>query len=298
MENSTKVRNVKSLLRDLNKGTYNLNHIVQRSASQWSKKQQELLLDSIINKNIVIPQIVFAKQGDDTFVIDGKQRLTVLDDFVNNEESKLKFEGKKFSELDSDIKDKIQSAEITTITYTDCTDADIFELFERYNNGVSLSGSQKTRSYATMPILAKLEELKENPFMEKCNITAGQKKKGEDDMVLLQASILISGYNFKDFSFKTIENYLKEVEESEILTYLDEVNNNMNILNNFVDEKQKNLKKINLPMILATAVDTAEYKDKLNDFLLNYKDKEEYRSHCVGSTSQKEHVLGRLNYWK
>ena len=134
--------------------------------------------------------------------------------------------------------------------------------------------------------------------MEKCNITAGQKKKGEDDIVLLQASILISGYNFKDFSFKTIENYLKEVEESEVLAYLDEVNNNMNILNNFVDEKQKNLKKINLPMILATAVDTIEYKDKLNDFLLNYKDKEEYRSHCVGSTSQKEHVLGRLNYWK
>ena len=54
MENSTKVRNVKSLLRDLNKGTYNLNHIVQRSASQWSKKQQESLLDSIINKNIVL----------------------------------------------------------------------------------------------------------------------------------------------------------------------------------------------------------------------------------------------------
>ena len=72
----------------------------------------------------------------------------------------------------------------------------------------------------------------------------------------------------------------------------------MNILNTFVDEKQKNLKKINLPMILATAVNTVEYKDKLNDFLLNYKDKEEYRNHCVGSTSQKEHVLGRLNYWK
>ena len=297
MDNTVKVRNVKSLLRDLKNGKYDMNHAVQRNAEQWTKEQKELLFDSIINKNIVIPPIVFAIQDEKTFVIDGKQRLSILNEYIN-ETNKLKFEGLKFSELEADVQDKVLSAEITTITYSDCTDEDIFDLFERYNNGVSLSGSQKAKSYATMSILEKLKELKSNPFMDKCNITLGQKKKGEDDIVLLQAAILVSDYDFKDFSFKTINNYLKEVDESEILTYLDEVNKNMNILDGFVAEKNKNLKKINLPMILATATNNKEFKAKLDDFLENYDKKDDYRSHCLGSTSQKEHVLGRLEYWK
>lgn len=297
MQNQTKVRNVKSLMRDMKKGMFDMNHPVQRKAEQWNKAAKELLFDSI-NKNIVILPIVFAVKDDVTFVVDGKQRLGILDEFINRKDTKLRFNGVKFDDLDEDTKDKILSAEITTITYTNCTDEEIFELFERYNNGVSLSGSQKSRSYANIEILAELQKVLTHPFMLKCNITEGQKKKSEDETTILQAAMLISDFSFKDFSFKEINRYLQEVETQDIIKTLQVIYQKMDILDNFIEEKQKNLKKIALPMVLATVENNETYKGNLLNFLENYKEQEEFKKYAQGSTSQKAMVMGRWEVFK
>ncbi|MGL5665312.1 MAG: DUF262 domain-containing protein, partial [Shewanella sp.] len=72
--------------RTLNK--FNMTPSYQRH-SVWSSEQQSLLVDSII-KNIPIPPIFLRehidKQGKTTFeVIDGKQRLTSIFRFIDNE---------------------------------------------------------------------------------------------------------------------------------------------------------------------------------------------------------------------
>ena len=297
MQNQTKVRNVKSLMRDVKKGSYDLNHPVQRKAEQWGKDAKEMLFDSI-NKNIVILPIVFAIKDGTTFVVDGKQRLSILDEYINKKDTKLTFNGLKFDELDEDTKDKILSAEITTIIYTECTDEDIFELFERYNNGVALSGSQKSRSYCSMAILSQIKELLAHPFIEKCNISKGQELKSEDEICILQAAMVVGGFEFKNFSNKEIDRYLKDTDEKDVLAHLDALKGKLDILDGIVEEKQKVLKKIHLPAIIACANDTEEFKNKLLNFLENYANETDYRSFCQGATSQKENVMGRLNYWK
>lgn len=297
MQNQTKVRNIKSLMRDMKKGMYNMEHPVQRRSEQWNKAAKELLFDSL-NKNIVILPIIFAIKDDVTFVVDGKQRLSILDEFINQKDTKLKFNDMKFDDLDEDTKDKILSAEITTITYINCTDEDIFELFERYNNGVALSGSQKSRSYCTIAILLHIKEILAHPFIAKCNITKGQELKSEDEICILQAAMVVNGFEFKNFSNKEVDRYLKETKEEDIIASLVALKDKLDILDSIIEEKQKVLKKIHLPAIIASANNTEEFKNKLLNFIENYDNESEYRSFCQGATSQKENVMGRLNYWK
>ena len=78
----------------------------------------------------------------------------------------------------------------------------------------------------------------------------------------------------------------------------DTIIHNLDILDGFIEERHKNLKKINLPMILSTVKDTEDYKNLVIDFLENYDTKEEYKIHCMGATSQREHVEGRLSYFR
>lgn len=297
MQNQTKVRNVKSLMRDMKKGLYDMEHPVQRKSEMWNKNSKELLFDSI-NKNIVILPIIFAIKDDITFVVDGKQRLSILDEYINQKDTKLRFNGLKFDELDEDTKDKILSAEITTITYTNCSDEEIFELFARYNNGVALSGDQKIRGAATIDILSLVKDVLNHNFFEKVNFTKGQLKKSEDETVILQTMMILSEFDFKNFSFKEIERFLQETDLETIKKAKDIIITNLDVLDSFVEEKQKNLKKINLPMVISTVRNDEDWKNKLVDFLENYESKEDYRQYCQGSTSQKEMVLGRLNYFK
>jgi uncharacterized protein YjgD (DUF1641 family) len=288
MENNTKIRTVKHLLMNMNKGTYNLEHIVQRQGGQWAKQQKALLIDSIF-KNIVIPQIVFCEKDGETFVVDGKQRLEALQEYTSS---------KIFNKLSEEEKDKVFSAEISTITYINVNDEEIFEIFERYNNGVNLSGSQKLRSTTTPTILNEIKATLANPFFIKCNITKGQKKKNEDETTILQACMLAGGFDFKNFSYQEVERYLKETKEEEILKNIKKINENATKLDKIITKKEKNLKKIHLPAILAFCDGSKEFDSKLTKFLTNYENETTYRQYCQGSTSQKENVMGRVNYWK
>lgn len=298
MDSTTKVRTVKSLMRDIKNEKINFEHLVQRQSNQWSKKQQELLIDSLL-KGIVLPQIVFIVQNDITYVLDGKQRLTTIDEYIKS---------KEFEILTDDEKDLITSSEISTITYSNVNDDEIFELFKRYNNGVNLAGGQKTRSFCNKEVLLKIKnELKDNDIKTVWNITKGQAAKDEDEMVMFQTMMLVSNFEYKNFSNKEVERFLEETSKETLNDALNNVLNNVGIVYNIVieslgNEKQKNLKKIHLPFIFAFANDSEEYKNKLINFLTNYSSEnsefDEYRSHCTTGTSQKEHVQGRLSYWK
>lgn len=287
MESITKVRTVKSLMRDMKKGSYNLQHSVQRKSQQWSKNEKYKLYDSLLN-NIVLFPIVFCKQEEEIFVIDGKQRLETLDELINSDKFK--------EEFDEEQQDIILSSEVSTITYINCTDEEIFTLFERYNSGVSLSGSQKARSYASIEILSKVKEALEHPFFRLCNITKGQIKKSEDEIVVLEAIMLLSGFEYKNFSFKEINRFLQEYKDlnDEFVT----LNKNMDILYKIIETPNKNLKKLHLPFILANAREDEQFATGLINFLNDYDNQEEYRSFCQGGTSQKQSVEFRNNFFK
>lgn len=310
MENTTRVRTVKSLIKDIHNKKIDLNHLVQRQSNQWNKKQKNLLIDSLL-KGIVLQPVIFCKIDDKLYCVDGKQRLTTLREYVYEVDKDGRFTGetnKNFEKLSEEEQSLILDSEISTITYTNISDDEIFELFQRYNNGVSLTGGQKTRSYCDKEVLDVIHRhLPQHEITNIWNITKGQLSKNEDEMVVFQSMMLLDGFEYKNFSNKEVERFLQETSKEELLKLYDIVNDNMDkIFDYLVDKdgeiiKYKNLKKIHLPMIISSYQDTDTWKNKLSDFLENYSSEnseyDEYRSHCTTGTSQKEHVQGRLGFW-
>lgn len=298
LSSSSKNTAIHSLMLQIKNGKLNLNHSVQRKAEQWKPEQKEKFLHSLII-GVISPEIVVAEMDGEKFVVDGKQRLSCLDEYINKKDTKLTVFGRKFNELDDNTKDALTGSNINVVTYANVKDEDIFSLFERYNNGVSLSSSQKSRSYCSIALLDRIQSILNSVFIkEKCNITKGQSLKDEDTIVLVQACMIASGFIFKSFNGKEVDRYLQETDTDSIMKTLDVIEEHIQILDGIVSDKEKNLKKIHLPMILACANDTEAFKNKLLNFLNDYENQTEYRQYCQGSTSQKENVLGRLNYWK
>ena len=98
---------------------FNLDPEYQRK-SVWSEEQQSLLIDSIL-KNIPIPPIFLRenidKKGKTSFeVIDGKQRLSSIFKFIDNE----------ISTIDDD-NDPLHESELAGLTFSDLENNDEFE---------------------------------------------------------------------------------------------------------------------------------------------------------------------------
>ena len=113
---------------------------------------------------------------------------------------------------------------------------------------------------------------------------------------MIQAAMLISNFEYKNFSFKEVNRFLQENDD--LSNYFTTIRLNMDILDKIVEEPNKNLKKLHLPFIIANAKDTKGFKDGLLNFLNDYDNQEEYRSFCQGGTSQKQSVEFRNNFFK
>ena len=130
-------------------------------APVWSQAQQALLIDSIM-RGFDIPKIFLRKLPDGNpylfDVIDGKQRLTAIWRFVNNEFSFPAkcdpfpgvgdLRGKRWSDLPDDAKDRLQFANMTVSKIEEGTDDEIRELFLRLQKGEPLRAAEKRNAIA------------------------------------------------------------------------------------------------------------------------------------------------------
>ena len=294
LASSSKNTAIHSLMLQIKNNKLNLNHEVQRKGSQWKLENKVKLLEMDGNK----------------FCLDGKQRLETLFSYCCDPNDsrfnpKLKLFGRSYAELDDATRDLIDGANINVISYANCSEEDCFRLFEVYNNGVSLSSAQKSKSYLSVELINKINGLLNSVFIKnKCNISMGQSLKEEDLMTVIQSCMIASGFEFKSFNNKEVDRYLKETDSDFIMQTLNIIEEHIQILDGIVADKEKNLKKIHLPMILACCNDSEAFADKLRNFLENYDNEAEqeiqnYKNlYCQGSTSQKAQVEGRLAYWK
>jgi len=127
----------------------------------WSRKNQEDLLDSII-QNIDIPKIYLAEiKNDEQFdfeCIDGKQRMVTLLSFYKPESTEdnpltVKVAGEKYTykrlkkEL-PELAKKIDNFELTFIIYPEIDDEEfIREIFRRLQLGVRLNSGELLKTY-------------------------------------------------------------------------------------------------------------------------------------------------------
>ena len=142
------------------RGRINLEAEYQRG-KVWSQAQQALLIDSIM-RGFDIPKIFLRKLPDGSpylfDVVDGKQRLTAIWRFVNDEIPLISkcepfpelgdLGGKRWSELPVNARDRLQFANVTVSKIDEATDDEIRELFLRLQKGEPLRAAEKRNAIA------------------------------------------------------------------------------------------------------------------------------------------------------
>ena len=127
----------------------------------WSKPQQALLIDSIL-RGFDIPKIYVRKLPPGSphlfDVIDGKQRLTAIWQFLADEFPMLRgasefpglgdLGGKRWSELPRTAQDELQFANLTVSKIETTSDEDIRELFLRLQRGEPLNSAENRNAMA------------------------------------------------------------------------------------------------------------------------------------------------------
>ena len=318
------IKNLKSM--HDSKETLNFDHPIQRQSAQWTNLQQSLLVHSIL-ANYPVPAVYVEKtdsaETDDKgkaiykySVLDGKQRMTTVFSFINgeyalNEETPAAeiegetytLAGRTFEELDEDVRQELLRFKFSIFAFEDATDDEIEEIFFRLNNSTPLSKPQKARPLMGTENARFINQILTGSFFtEKCNFSKLQLRKSDDMCTLLQSMMLLD-HKYKDYEYASISadevmkysaaikcNYSEDQKNKllGIIDYLDEA----------FDEKEKLLKKINIPMVvlmadiaIKEAIEPYEFHDWFLYFFVSNK---EYSQYCSSGSIKKEKVLGRL----
>ena len=119
----------------------------------WNPKQKSELIESIL-MGIPLPLIYVKEDNNGVYIIvDGRQRLTTLFDFMNNK-FKLKglkvlgnINGKSFGTIDEKQQNKIEDCPLTlNVIKPPTSDRVTFDLFDRVNRGGTRLNNQEMRN--------------------------------------------------------------------------------------------------------------------------------------------------------
>ncbi|MDO8432113.1 MAG: DUF262 domain-containing protein [Candidatus Binatus sp.] len=114
----------------------------------WSKQKKQGLIDSIL-RGWKLPKFYFVKSSDENFLVeDGQQRLTAIFEFFSgdlglSQESAEIFGGTYYSELKRNVADAFDDFDIEYDVIEDATDKELKEFFQRLQEGMPLTGSEK-----------------------------------------------------------------------------------------------------------------------------------------------------------
>jgi hypothetical protein len=143
----TESRTVHDVLRRIERGDYIMDPDFQRDFV-WTEDKQSKLIESVLMR-IPLPVFYFAENEDGKHVVvDGLQRITTLDRFVNNQfrlrlRDAPELNGKRFDDLPVKLRNRIEDCNLTLYLI----DAKVGErirldIFERVNNGEPLTRQQ------------------------------------------------------------------------------------------------------------------------------------------------------------
>lgn len=320
MDYTCRTKTLQALTKAIDKGTILLSHKLQRPEGQWNRRQKTDLIDSLLRKYPINPTYAIKEVGISS-VIDGVQRLSCVRDFlsdkfalskdmepimVNNEEKSLA--GLKFSKLDDDTKDAILNSELQIYELTDCTEKDVREMFRRQNAGKPLNGKQLRVIHESDEFSEIVYSLATHPFMDKL-MTKAQRKNGTDRDLIIQTLMLIETNQENDFtSFRTNDMDVFVAEHSDSISQ-NKVDMLVEALDKFNDAFETiKIKQLNIPMILYVSYRCLKDKksfskliEYIEQFITDYNESDklqDYKMYCQSSTTSRENVRGRLDYWR
>ena len=296
---------------------YNLHHYLQRKEDQWTKPQKGLLIDSIFRDFLVDP-IRAAVLDDVRCIFDGIQRSTSFAEYVEDgfalskdnppvliDNVPYNTAGKKFSELDPVLQDKILNFEITLYIFTNTTDDEIREMYRRQNNGKPLTATQKRTAIEPKIVSDIIFPIAEHPFFKKV-MTPKQLLSDANRDIIRQTLMLLNTneeYDFANYSKSTLDKfviwYADNIKESDVTAIVDVLD--------ALDERMEKTDHVysSIPMILYIGVqclrDGKDF-DKLvaavKEFSDTYKDNAAFKAFLDGGTRSSQSVKARWNYWR
>ena len=319
------VKNLKTMYDE--KETLSFNHPIQRQSAQWDNEQQSLLIHSML-ANFPVPAVYVHKtesiemdaKGKHSYnysVLDGKQRMTTVFSFINGEyalsedipdveieDVTYEIAGKYFEDLDEDVQQEILRFRFNIQAFEDVTDEMIEDIFFRLNNSTPLTKPQKARPLMGVENSIFINDILAGRFFtDKCTFSKMQLKKSDDMCTLLQGMMLLDN-KYRDYDYSSIS-------ADEVMTYSQYIKNNypdeckdrlkkiIGFLDNVFYMKDKNLKKINIPILfliadkaLAESITGTNFRRWYNSFFDEHK--EEYNQYCSSGSIKKEKTLGRI----
>lgn len=228
-------RMIKDIVDEIDKGMIVLDPDYQRNYV-WKNDKASLLVESIL-LNIPIPVIYASEDYEGKWIIvDGLQRLYSLKRFFNDEfkltglETLSELNGKKFSNLEPFVKNKLERGELRIIVLQNDSDENIqFDIFMRLNRGSVTLNEQEMRNCLYRGTLNSLikEIANNNEYVKKVFPITKTNRMVTNELILRYLAIS--------------ENYNKE--SGSLLNYDGRIKN---CLNNFMKEYQNpNKEKLN-----------------------------------------------------
>ena len=235
LEKASIVWSAKQLSSMVKNGKINFDHIIQRSYC-WERTRKSALIESMI-LGFPIPN-VFAKRIDDGtgkrggniyYIMDGKQRLSTVKEFLNdefalsklppvvyfdNEEDKeveIDISGMKFSNLPDGLKDFLNTTTFNVTYFDNLTKDEERELFKRLNAGKPLS--TKARTLASSKDIEGLLDIGSHKLFE--GMLTEKSRQNKNQAVLVMKAYTMLNQNVKNISFAS-KDFNPMIEETEI----------------------------------------------------------------------------------
>lgn len=328
---------VKTLLNMFKRKQIDKNHPLQRKPDQWTDEAKSGLAATII-KGEDVDSIKICEQivSDTKFIlwlIDGLQRLTVLEEYRNNafkigkslempfvyfqredeegnvETVKYDLRGRYFDDLPEELQDAFDSYAIDVVKHLDCSDEEVAYHIGRYNRQTSMNTNQKNilPMYKVAGFIKKISE--GNEFFEECgNYTEVENRKGAIDRVVTES--IMTMFHIDNWTKgKTMSKFLNEnATQKEFEIFENELNRLCKIINKKTTGKLFNSK--NSFIWFAAFHKFTRYgvdDSKFNDFLIAFQNDlhsktfEEYDNESFDtyednrSTKDKKVVLAKLD---
>ncbi len=315
---------VVSMIVDMMKdGHVNLDHFLQRESFKWSPKQRVRLIDTLI-RGYPFPAIYAIKENDatnDLTILDGKQRLLTIKAFVIDESFAFKcsepilvdgtayeVNGLKFSQMPEAVQRRIKSANFSVITFTGYTVDDIYEIFDRLNNGTPLTKAEKCKPLMGDRMIMRLRRIIGTGFFEKTGINQLQMDKGSGYMALIHTLMLMRAEGDTGLSSSQTSRFLSQSSASISDAEYDMLDETVKWLGETADEANQEhcrewLGKMSVAPILYVLSAIWGDEEKMLMFRLNLEEflgretqPEEYMELCQKSTDHAR-VNGRVNYF-
>ena len=328
---------VKTLLNMFKRKQLNKNHPLQRKADQWTDEAKSGLVATVIKgedvDSIKICEQILSSTEFILWLIDGLQRLTVLESYRNNafktgkslempyvyyqkenedgemETIKYDLRGRYFEDLPEELQDAFDSYAIDVVKHLDCSDEEVAYHIGRYNRQTSMNTNQKNilPMYKVAGFIKKISD--NNVFFEECgSYTEIEIRKGVVDRVVSES--IMTMFHLDNWTKgKTMSKFLNEnATQKEFEIFESELDRLSKIIDKKTTGKLFNSKNSFIwfaafHKFTRYGVDDSKFKDFLIAFQndLHSKTFEEYDNNSFDtyennkSTKDKKVVLAKLD---